>query len=694
MLNTFRAYDPSTINAKSYSTACEACYSRKVKCAILGDGTTCKQCADHNVECKPRTRKRKAQSLSDGQHGGYEKPGSIESPNAHSRKHDTSDASSTTSNQQMSNIDSSKPWRAIQRSNSVSVPLFVNRGNGSDVSPTNSGHTDPASQDKFRNKSYLSRSAILGNDFQDIDHAHVEGVVNDDKLSSTELKVLQLYGAFDLPAHPLRQSLVEAYIERCYTWMPVVDLWMLTGSLQNGDHSFLLLQAVILVGSLMRPDVCGKTFIDQQYQRVKALIHSGHERNPLNILAACCLIQWYTPTAPKDISTDVPRFWNTYAVGLAQQLGMQRESTEEVENPGLRNRIWSTMRVRDNLTASAHGRPRIIQPEDCTVSLPTIYDFPEKSDSPAEIFIHYVKITQILGDLCQLITRNGGVSTEGRQSITVRLHSYLATMPESLRLYSPSGLAQQYNLELVQLHVPILMTAAVLFRPRTVFQLSPANAVSATAAFLSFRIFQAIELREQTRFLGSPFAWHLLVTAIPLLSCTKVEALRNDANEALDAVECVLETLARVRPAAAQNVRNVRAIRKAMDTKDPGIGSTANNSNPEIQDSDSLRLGYQIVQAYGSDATRQYEQIADILGAHCNNQAERTAQAAAHTLSSLSGRQEALGMSNGHFAADNEGFMSPGGFPQDIQNAFTAVFEDDTLSSSWLMRDWMDELQT
>jgi hypothetical protein len=35
----------------------------------------------------------------------------------------------------------------------------------------------------------------------------------------------------------------------------------------------------------------------------------------LNILAALCLVQWYTPSAPKDISTDVPRFWNTYAVG-------------------------------------------------------------------------------------------------------------------------------------------------------------------------------------------------------------------------------------------------------------------------------------------------------------------------------------------------------------------------------------------
>ncbi len=140
------------------------------------------------------------------------------------------------------------------------------RERGGGHSPGSSDPTESPAQDLFRNASFISRSAILGNDFQDIDHAHPERAVPDDKVSSTDIKTLKLHGAFDLPDLPLRQSLVEAYVEKCYTWMPVIDLSIFTGASQGADSSLLLLQAVILVGALMRPDVCTKAFCDRQYQ--------------------------------------------------------------------------------------------------------------------------------------------------------------------------------------------------------------------------------------------------------------------------------------------------------------------------------------------------------------------------------------------------------------------------------------------
>ena len=605
---------------------------------------------------------------------------------------DSSDGSSAIAKRRSSS--GAKPPRAIKRSSSVNVPeLFVNRDNGTGISPESSEHTEPPVQDRFRNSSFLSRSAILGEDFQDIDHAHSEQVSGEDKPSPVEMKVLKLHGAFDLPELALRQSLIEAYIERCYTWMPVVDLVALATTSQQGDSSLLLLQAVILVGALMRPDVCSKMFCDRQYVRVKALIHSGYERNPLNVLAALCLVQWYTPTAPRDISTDVPRFWNTYALGLAQQMGLHRPPTKQVSNPGLRNRIWWTMVVRDNLTASAHGRPRIIQPVDCTCLPPSVQDFGSPQDIRAEIFINYVAITRILGDLCQFMTRHGEASPEDKENIATRLQAFLESLPEPLRLYSLSGLAQSYNLELAQLHVPILIAITILFRPRTVYQLTAMNAASVTAAFLSFRVFQAIQFREQTRFLGSPFAWHLLVTAIPLLSSTKVNALQHEANEALDAVENVLETLGKVRPAASNNLRNVKAIRKAMGSTPRGMGSSnANTDYRQNQGAGIWRFGPQLLQAYGLEAVHQYEQIADVLRIHSHNQADRNAQAAAHTLSCLSGRQDDS-VNNGHLTPAPDLFVPSALEQADIQNAFTAVFEDEVLGSSWMVRDWMDELQ-
>ena len=642
---------------------------------------------DHGVECKARSRKRKAHSIDEGRRNDTGSDRSAQSPPTSRSGKGGGDASDIVSRRRLSSYASDS--RPLQRSSSVSVPgLFVNRETGSWFPPDSSELIESPTQDRFRNASFLSRSAILGDDFQDIDHAHAEGLTDEDKISPTELKVLRLHGAFALPDLPLQQSVIEAYIERCYPWMPVIDLWDFIGTSQSRESSLLLLQAVILVGSLMRPDVCSKEFCDRQYMRVKALIQSGYEGNPLNVLAALCLVQWYTPTAPKDISTDVPRFWNTYAVGLAQQMGLHRAPTTQGADLGLRNRIWWTMVARDNLTASAHGRPRIIQPEDCTAPMTKVSDFGDQQDVRAAIFVHYVAITRILGDLCQLVTRKGEASSEDKHSIALRLHAYLESLPEAFRLYSGSGLAQRYSLELAQLHVPILITITILFRPRTVFQLAEGNAPSVAAAFLSFRVFQAIQLREHTRFLSSAFSWHLLVTAIPLLSCTKVAALETEANDALDALENVLETLGKVRPSAVNNLRNVRVIRKAMDSKPqgttPGLGTPNYNGN--------LHYGSQLLQMYGHEAVHQYRQISDILRLHSNNQAVLKAHDAAHTLSCLS-RPDASDLNNGHITPNTESHLPSAVIHEDIQNAFTAVFEDDTLSSSWMMRDWMDELQ-
>lgn len=381
----------------------------------------------------------------------------------------------------------------------------------------------------------------------------------------------------------------------------------------SGEQSLLLLQSVILAGSLIRPQVCGKGFSERQYQRVKALIHAGYEQDPLMILAALCVIQNYAPLAPNQISADMPRVWNTHAVGLAHQLGLHRAPRADRPYAGLRNRIWWTLVWRDNLSSSCHGRPRVLQPEDCTAPAPTVQDFEDPTDPRADIFCRYVSIIAIMGDLCLIITRNGQVDPGNRYALAVRLLSFVASLPESLRLYSPNGVARQYSYDLAQLHVPILISLAILFRPRTIHQLAGRNAASVSAAFLLFRIFEAIQLREQTRYLSSGYGWYILTTAMPLLSCTKVAALRDEADQALNSLEGALATLGQFKPAAANNLRNVQTIRKAMSSKARGPASTPNVIE---QERDSIQVGRQILEVYGIGAIRQYEQITDILTAH------------------------------------------------------------------------------
>lgn len=550
-----------------------------------------------------------------------------------------------------------------------------------------------SSVDAFHNSSYLSRSAILGDEFPDIDHSHTERSVPEHTLSPTDLEVLKLYHAFDLPDPPLRQSLIEAYVEKCWTWMPVVDLSSLSGSFTAGEDSLLLLQAVLLVGSLMRPELCSKETSDEYYRRVKALVNAGYERNPVNILAALCLIQWYTPTAPKDISTDTPRFWETYALGLAQQMGLYRAAKVETDDHGLRRRIWWTLRSRDNLIAAAHGRPRILNPVDCSVELPDVKDFVDSTDRRARVFVYYVKLVEILGDLCHLLTREDKITTEERGDISTRLRDYMHALPNSFRLNDADGKARPYNFELAQFHVPILTAITILYRPRSVFALGPGNAASIAAANITFRIVQAIHYREQTKYLSSAFAWYLLAASIPHLSCLRIPRLRAASSATLDTLETVLSTLGKVRPAAANNLRNVRAIRRAVNAHNRS--DTVPRQGPDF-DSDGLdaedSYARVILQPYGREVLEHYQSL--ITALEDNSTPDIYPDYHPHIALEDTHPDTILLPNSEHSLVAATPVLPISTSSYGVQDAFTNLFEEDVHGTmNFWMRDWMEDLQ-
>ncbi|KAF2164820.1 hypothetical protein M409DRAFT_24725 [Zasmidium cellare ATCC 36951] len=198
---------------------------------------------------------------------------------------------------------------------SESTPPLLFSGNGTrasaDASPLASSTID-----RFHNSSFLCRTAILGQDFHDIDHANGGTTARNPEhtLSSTDLETLKLHNAFELPDYPERQSLIDVFFDKCWAFMPVVDRLGLDPTETDSPISYLLLQAVLLAGRNMRPHRYPASMTEVLYRRLKALVYSGHERSPLDLVAALCLIQWSTAVAPKDITQDSPRYWTTMAV--------------------------------------------------------------------------------------------------------------------------------------------------------------------------------------------------------------------------------------------------------------------------------------------------------------------------------------------------------------------------------------------
>lgn len=233
-----------------------------------------------------------------------------------------------------------------QRTRTASFPVpFVN---APAISPRLYGNSSDQAEipnDADSNsQSFVNRTAILPDCVPGLDASPTDSTSGPpgNNLSPVDMQVLKLRKAFDLPPLSLRQSLVEAFFERCWTWMPVVD----PDTFHQGQPSFLLLQAVCLAGSQMRLSSSNFATSAEYLSRAKALLDTNYEKDPLKVLAALCMVQWWNGTAPNIVSTTTSRFWVTYAISVAQQLGLHRKPKPGLKDVGLRKRIWWTIYVR------------------------------------------------------------------------------------------------------------------------------------------------------------------------------------------------------------------------------------------------------------------------------------------------------------------------------------------------------------
>jgi len=162
-------------------------------------------------------------------------------------------------------------------------------------------------------------------------------------------KFLHELGAFELPSRSVYDSLISHFMDRCHPWMPIVESWELQ-KIDDRDPSILLLQAVFVAGSRVSTAPQAQSFGRTCYQRAKALFHCGVERDPLTIIRAICLLQWWNPSGPEHVSMEASSFWLHMGVGLAHQVGLHREPNPKQADASLRRRLWWTLFVRICLT--------------------------------------------------------------------------------------------------------------------------------------------------------------------------------------------------------------------------------------------------------------------------------------------------------------------------------------------------------
>lgn len=98
----------------------------------------------------------------------------------------------------------------------------------------------------------------------------------------------------DLPPVELQQSFAETYFEYCWPWCPVLDKGTFWDS-SDASPSPLLLNALALLGSRIRPPLIEHATAGEYYNRAKMLFYTDQESNPMVCLQAMMLFYWWAP---------------------------------------------------------------------------------------------------------------------------------------------------------------------------------------------------------------------------------------------------------------------------------------------------------------------------------------------------------------------------------------------------------------
>lgn len=210
----------------------------------------------------------------------------------------------------------------------------------------------PNAHNSTETTSYVGRSHYLAHDLP-IDESSARAYHGSKEPSETELKTLQLWSCCLIPPKAVRQSLIDTFMQKCYPWTPVLFPDDITNDRLGKQPSLLLNQALFLAASRVSsaPGVAAFASSEQFYQRAKVLFWLCQEKNPLAVIAATVMLQWYNPDGPEHVSFDTSRFWLQIGVGLAHQVGLHKEPTPGADYLARRRLWWSLVVSASGLLA-------------------------------------------------------------------------------------------------------------------------------------------------------------------------------------------------------------------------------------------------------------------------------------------------------------------------------------------------------
>ena len=241
--------------------------------------------------------------------------------------------------------------------------------------------------------------------------------------------------------------------------------------------------------------------------------------------------------------------------------------------------LTTPFQSRDCLISGGQGRPRSINLADSDVRPPSLSDFPAP-DKNAKLFVAYVEICSIFGDLTESRLRNE-LSRSKLVSIEARLIRWVKETPEELQLFRqwPHRSLAKYDFEARQLHVPYFTTIAFLYRPSS--PNSSLTAVTVLSSSFITGIFEDFLARDELRFLGPIFTFYLLVAGLSQLSCFEDPAFAKISKQELRIVNMSLHELSKKWASAIGPQKVIQGLTPSTGVRSAARSTLSTNLSPE-----------------------------------------------------------------------------------------------------------------
>ncbi|KIV84077.1 hypothetical protein PV11_06051 [Exophiala sideris] len=314
-----------------------------------------------------------------------------------------------------------------------------------------------------------------------------------------EKELLNDIGALSTPKGSLHDKLLHTYFSCVHPAFPILDKDDFLSSVQRGNMSTLLLQAVYSAAATH----CESSLLSEAgfptrhaarlafYKRAKALYDADYESNTVTVVQALILMcfWWGGPLDQKDT-----RHWLLAAIGLAQTMGMHRSTVRSNMSSRKRKlwkRIWWSLFIRDRHIAAALGCPMHIQEADCDVEMLQEADFSDDQSRDASYdlsarshglyMMQMTELSIVLGHIIKAAFAPTKSSTLEADTSRVEqeLAQWEAQLPSEMKyqeLNSRLGTEWWSNM----LHLAYNNYIILLHRPR--FAKSASSASSASAA--------------------------------------------------------------------------------------------------------------------------------------------------------------------------------------------------------------------